>query len=46
MKAKKQQELIIVASERDSEIFFKEITKPKKPSENFKRALKEYMKLK
>jgi uncharacterized protein (DUF1778 family) len=32
----------IIASERDSEIFFDAITNPKKPSENLKKALEDY----
>jgi uncharacterized protein (DUF1778 family) len=46
MKNKKYEEIIVIASERDSEIFFKLITNPKKPSENLKKALKEYKGLK
>ena len=32
----------IIASERDSQIFFEAITNPKKPSENLKKALEDY----
>lgn len=32
----------IIASERDSQIFFDAITKPKKPSETLKKALDDY----
>lgn len=32
----------IIASERDSQIFFDAITKPKKPSETLKSALEDY----
>lgn len=32
----------IIASEKDSRIFFDAVTKPKEPSENLKNALKEY----
>ncbi|WP_294284686.1 DUF1778 domain-containing protein [uncultured Chryseobacterium sp.] len=32
----------IIASEKDSRIFFEAITKPAKPSENLKNALEEY----
>ncbi len=37
-----KEEIIVIASERDSEIFFNAISKPKKSSENLKKALKEY----
>lgn len=32
----------IIASERDSQIFFDAVTKPKKPSETLKNALEDY----
>jgi len=32
----------IIASERDSQIFFEAITNPKKPSETLKKALEDY----
>ena len=32
----------IIASERDSQVFFDAITKPKKPSETLKNALEDY----
>ncbi|GEN74845.1 type II toxin-antitoxin system TacA family antitoxin [Chryseobacterium hagamense] len=32
----------IIASEKDSRIFFEAVTKPAKPSENLKNALEEY----
>ncbi len=32
----------VIASERDSQIFFDAITSPKKPSKTLKRALKDY----
>lgn len=38
----KKEEMMVIASKRDSKIFFKALTNPKKPSENLKKALKEY----